>query len=469
MKRSLIFIVLVFICVSVFSAQKKKSGADSGPPKNSRGLFTGFNGTQGDPNSEKKTGYTLKKILLKVLNQAPILASAKAAEAAYRAKIKQIKAERNPTLSITAGGSPIFHAPSSSEIDMTKWGVAGSASLSLNIPLYTFGRIPKALKAARSGLKVQRINTTSARDDLIFEIKKYYYGYLYAISIKKYIIEIAMSKVDKALDKTEKDYKKGKIKKKSLYSLRIMKMNLLSIQASIDKNIDIAETAFKTFLGIPAKGIFKVQDDKIIDKDVVLKPLNYYIKLAFRKNTQYRKAIYGLAARQALYEYEKTKLNPIFVAIMRASASGYTENIDASWIISNDVSFYIGFGIRYSTQFGKQGHVIDEKKALFVELAEKVKMLKKKLPIDVKKAYLDVIEARKVMEYRRKAFLSGKRWMMHTYRMFLFESATSDELRSGLNAYINTRRSYFGSIYNYYITIAELSKIVGTKIDFRTY
>ncbi len=462
-----LFVLLLFI--PVFSAQKKQNktklvAAKTAAPPDTGGLFTNF-----DPNKkvtlQKKKGFSLKQILKRVLRSAPILKSSKASEQIYKAKIRQIKSERNPELSFYAGGFPAPHAPSAWNVDFKKWGFAGTTSLSINIPLYTFGRIPKGLKAAKSGLKVQQISTTSTKADLIYEIKKYYYGYLYAMSIKKYIMETVMEKLDKSLDKTEKDYKKGKVQKSSLYSLRIMKMDLLANQATLDKNLAVAKAAFKSFLDIPSNKKFQLQQDKINEKIIKLKPVDYYIKLAFRNNYQYRKAVFGLAAKKALFEYEKTKLNPILFAIIRASAAGSTNNIDTSWLMDNSsFSFFMGIGISYSTKFGKQDNIIDEKRADMVKLDEQIKMLKKKLPIDVKSAYLSVKEMEKKLRYRENAFLNGKRWMLHTYKMFMIDSASASDIRSGLSSYASTRKAYFNAIYNYYLAIANLSKLVGKDI-----
>jgi outer membrane protein TolC len=93
-----------------------------------------------------------------------------------------------------------------------------------------------------------------------------------------------------------------------------------------------------------------------------------------------------------------------------------------------------------------------------------VKTLEKKLPLDVKSAYLEVKTTKEKLKIAEEAYLNGKRWMLYNYKMYMIDSATTDELSAGFSQYAHTRNAYFQAIYNYNLSIANLSKLVGVEL-----
>jgi outer membrane protein TolC len=131
-----------------------------------------------------------------------------------------------------------------------------------------------------------------------------------------------MSRLNSAIEKAEKNLKIGKAKKSEIYNLNSLKFNLQIQEIDLLKNIDIANTAFKSFLEIPEDKEFKIKDEIIGPKEFILLPLENYTQLALKNNEQYQRAKHGLNARKALVEYQKVQNNPILFFGFNASYQG---------------------------------------------------------------------------------------------------------------------------------------------------
>lgn len=488
-KITLIFFTLIFSFSLIYSGRNnirtRSAGSNRAAHRNARvaanapntgNLFGNFNPDDPQGNQEEqRVGYTLKQIIKKILRISPLMEASRSSEEIYRMKLKQIKAERNPSISASAFLMPMPEIPTPgigqkwyNVINFNKWGLGSRFSFTLSFPLYTFGRIPAGLQAARNGIRVQQIERRDTRMKLVEEIKKYYYGYLLAVSIKEFILKTVMSKLESSIEKTKEKYRDGRAKKSDIYRLNIFHLQLQAAELELKKNIKLAKEAFKTFLEIPANREFKIKEDMIVENNFTLKPLKTYIKMAFQNNPDYRKALYGLAARRALYEYKRAELNPVlyfgFTTSYTGRFPGFQSVFDISGIQGDDFNIYMGFGLSFSRHIGKTKFVALEARAEYRKLEAQVKFLKMELPIKIKKAYYDLKDAKIKLDLALKAYLNGKKWMFHTYKLYKIGTGDATDLEDGFSRYANTRKDYFTAIYNYNMKIAELSRLVGREL-----
>ena len=479
MKKFLTAILFIFILFSISygatpanRTNNANSTAAETPPDDS--FIPDLNTPQQTQENDELAGYSLSSIIKKIIRVSPLLNANRSAEDIYKAKIKQIQAERDPTLSFETILLPIPNIPTAvagqtwlDTINFKRWGLAHRTSFTLSLPLYTFGRTDNALTAARSGLRMEQITSASARTNLVVEIKKYYYGYLLAYSMKEYILKTVMEKLNSSLSKAEKNYKQGKGKKTDLYSLNIMKLMLQGQELEINKNLTLAQRAFKIFMEIPEDHAFKIREDIIVETPFVLRPVEDYIEMAYRNNDNYQKLQHGLVARGALMDYQRVQNNPVLFIALQAYYQSRITRIDVSGVFDNADSFrvFLGLGLRWGNNLTKQRHIISEAQAEYNKLESEYKAYKQKLPLDVRSAYMEVKTAKEKMKLAEEAFLNGKKWMLHSYRMYMIDSANTDELTAGFNQYAQTRRAYFQSIFDFNMAIANLSRLIGVELS----
>lgn len=422
---------------------------------------------------EVRRGYTLSRLIKKVLKLSPHQIISRASEDVYKAKIKQIMGERDPIFTVQSIFLPAPEYVDNSarawheNISFKRWALANKTSFNITLPLYTFGRTDRGIEGYTSRLELERISSKERKAQLVYEIKKYYYGYLYALSAKEYILATVLKKLTDALKKTEDRYKKGKAKKTDLYRLRILKMRLKHQEAQLISGISATTAAFRSFLELRPNEKLRIKEDFIYEENVNILPYKTYLQLAFRYNYRYRKARYGLIARKAQLAYKKAASNPILFFTMNVDMRGKLFGpADISGVTDNSYQIlpFFGIGIRWKTNFTKNKYLVAEADAEYRKLEGQVRLLKKAIPLQVKKAYLDLKTASKKLKFMSKAFLNGKKWMFHAFKMYMIGSASSTALSDGLTNYASTRNAYFNAMYQYNLAIANLSKIIGKEL-----
>ena len=78
------------------------------------------------------------------------------------------------------------------------------------------------------------------------------------------------------------------------------------------------------------------------------------------------------------------------------------------------------------------------------------------VPLQVKKYYLDLIEAKNSATATRGAYLNAKKWAVTAVANFDFGMGPAKDIFEALQAYSTMRADFFKSIYNYRIAAAGL-------------
>ncbi len=94
--------------------------------------------------------------------------------------------------------------------------------LSLNIPLWTFGKLDAALKAAQEGLESERARGEAKRAEVILNTKQLYYGLLLSRQLSA-VLHDMLDTLDKAVTKTQERLDAG--------STTVTEIDLLKLKA----------------------------------------------------------------------------------------------------------------------------------------------------------------------------------------------------------------------------------------------
>src|SRR5713101_7526169 len=137
------------------------------------------------------------------------LSAAAADVAAARGRLLEARAGRYGQSEYTqivglvnrARGNPVF-SPDEKEDVFNGLGPFTRLELSVNLPLWTFGKLDAALQAAQQALASERARGDGRRADVILSTKQLYYGLLLTRQLSA-VLHDRLDDLDKALQKTE--------------------------------------------------------------------------------------------------------------------------------------------------------------------------------------------------------------------------------------------------------------------------
>ncbi len=461
MPKSLIilaFITLVII-TPLFSAKSTKDINRKSPSKEAA--------------SEDNTqGVTLEDYLKIILKSNPEIEEAKQGIAFYKGFVDEANGASYPKitfLGIVAPTPAIKGDINNSSIDWGKWGPFMRGQIDVQLPLYTFGRIPLGREAAINAMSVEKEKVKEVKCVVIHRAKEIYYGYIFAYSAYHNVITSAEENLAKAIETAEEEYDlgSGKVTKADVSRLKVGRAELLRRKATAEKFMDLTKTAIARFIGYKDPDKLKIAITEIEPEKLELKPLEFYVQRGFQNNPQWNQLQYGLRARKAFLQFEKSFNNPVLFLGARAYG-GYAPHFDdqKSYFANdpfNELGGALFVGLKWELDFSRRGK-IGRAEAEYQKLIEKEKFARGGIYLLIKKAYAEIVEAKKQMKADYDGYRAALGWMGFSFLAFQSGTGEAKDALEGLAAVALYHFNYYDSIFNYNMALARLSQVVGEEV-----
>jgi outer membrane protein TolC len=213
-------------------------------------------------------------------------------------------------------------------------------------------------------------------------------------------------------------------------------------------------------MGMPADAELNTGMERLVIVDVEIPSLESYVEKSRARRPELLQISEGLKARTALIEAAKANYYPdIFLGgLVSWAYAGERERVPNPYV--NDpfqhVNAGIALGARWKLDFGITGAKVAAERAQHNRLLSTKEYADTNIPLQVKKYYLDLIEARNSAMATRKAYLNAKKWTVTSIANFDFGMGPAKDIFEALQAYSTMRSDFFKSIYNYHIAVANL-------------
>jgi outer membrane protein TolC len=404
------------------------------------------------------------------LKAAPELGEAQSDIALATSKLDEAKSYRYPQLQLTTLVGPAPTAYRSDvypdvktdrefSFDALTW--FASADATIIQPLYTFGKISENMKAATHGIEVDRSRKEQRANEIVQKVHEYYYGLLLAREMKELVLEVqeilisARNKARKLLDQGS-----DTVDEMDLYKLDAFSGVATKYLEEAKKGEALALAALRARMGLPVDARIETGTERLVIVDVEIPPLESYIENARQRRPEFRQISEGIKARAALVEAAKANYYPdIFLGGLFSWAyAEEREKVQNPYINDqfNHLNAGVALGARWKLDFGITGAKVSAERAQYNRLLSTREFADANVPLQVKKYYLDLIEAKNSAAATRGAYLNAKKWAVTAVANFDFGLGPAKDIFEALQAYSSMRADFFKSIYNYRIAAANL-------------
>lgn len=416
------------------------------------------------------TALKLEDCIRLALKSAPELGEADSDIALATSKLDEAKSYRFPQLELTTlvGPAPIAYKNAITPTIKTDerfnfnaltWFTSADATIIQ--PLYTFGKISENMKAATHGIEVDRSRKQQRANEIVLKVNEYYNGLLMAREMKELVLEIEEILI-KAREKARKllDQGSDSVDEVDLYKLDAFSGIATKYLEEAKKGEALALAALKARMGMPADAALLTGTERLVIIDSEIPRLESYVEKARTRRPELHQIAEGLKARAALIEAAKASYYPdIFLGGLFSWAyADERERVQNPYI--NDpfqhLNAGIALGARWKLDFGITGAKVAGERAQYNRLLSTKEYADTNIPLQIKKYYLDLIEARNSSLATRKAYLNAKKWTVTAVANFDFGMGPAKDIFEALQAYSSMRSDFFKSIYNYHIASANL-------------
>lgn len=390
----------------------------------------------------------------------------------YRANAAEARAARAPKFSLLTYVAPSYKVTgnqSEYDNDYHVWGPYYHAKLEAQLPLWTWGKIDSYIGAAEHGEKVARAETAQKRDEVIYDIKKYYNGLLMARRLRRTVTD-AMDVLNSAIEKADKLYEEGtgEVKETDRQTLKVYLAEAEKNLHLADKSIIMARLALMQKMGMAEDPAFDIADKQLKPDPGELAPVETYVKKAFENRPEWSMVHNGIKARQLLVDAEEADRYPVLFlgGEVEYDESPVRQNQSGSPWAYDPYNQFTG-GVAVGAKFDFAPRTLSAKAAALktevAKLKEKEKFARDGIELQVKNAWHNAQEAKDNIDSARRGLDAAERWVIGAGLVYGIGTGEAKDALEGLGAKAKCEKDYYQAIYDYNMALADLAKACGLK------
>lgn len=364
-------------------------------------------------------------------------------------------------------GTPFYTASTASSLNpgfASGWSPFLRFEISGAIPLYTFGKIDSARRAAEANVRLNEWDLEKFRQQLRMDVRRAYFGVMLARDAR-YILQDVISRLDKAISGLSDRLRKGDTSVEEIDRLRlkVYKDEVLSRGGEPDRGESWGLSALRFLTGVHSG--FDLPDEPLKRPDRPLGAEVQYLSAARLFRPEVNMARAGVEARKAQVELARARYFPdIGIALSsfyNTAPSAVIQN--NAWIIDpfNRFGFGAAFGARWSLDLLPASARVSQAESQLEEARALSRLALGGIASEVERAYATALEARVREETWARAEHRAKQWIS-TVRDAI-DLGTKDEraLIEPLRVYVNARVNHAYALMDLNVAMSDLARVSG--------
>ncbi|MFW6160375.1 MAG: TolC family protein [Acidobacteriota bacterium] len=409
---------------------------------------------------------TLQKSIELALTQNPSHLAAAEREDAAEAQVREAAAAFFPSLNAQGLHTldekvmelefPSFipgEPPQKVEVDFTR---DYQFSLSLNLPLFTGGRLTAGYKQAKYNLKSTRESVRQSRQSTIYQVKQAFYGYLLTRELVR-VAEEAVAVAEKHHRNVNNLYEVGMASKLDLLRSEVQVANLKPQLIKARNSLKVAEIGLKTILGLEIEQMIEVEGN--LHYEPYYPDLEKCIQEAMSARPELLQISYQKQIAQQMVKTSQASRLPT-IAISGnynywADKFNFKEDTWSSYYAVNLVMTIPLFnGFSSSARVAQSKSVMRE-----LELTEK--SLKDMVIFEINQAFLNLKEAEESLQSQEKNVEQAAESLRIAELNYAEGLVTHLDVSSAQASLSQAKTYYSQALYDYVVARAALEKAVG--------
>lgn len=320
--------------------------------------------------------------------------------------------------------------------------------------LFDFGKTKAAADVAKKTYESTRYDAEKSIETVIYNVKVTYYNLVFA-KVQKAVYEETVKDYELQLKQAKAYFDIGEKPKIDVtyaeYNLGKAKLNLIKAK----NTLELAAVQLANAVGIPEMAGVILTDDlntKVYD-------VNFTDLITIAQDS--RPSL--LSAKKRMNAAELT---------VRSTKRAFTPDISAFGSfqhggrhINSDSGYQAGVQLQYTgVNFMLLKKQMDEATANFKKSVADYEKEKQNVYLDVKSAYINLINSKDSIAVARLAMQAAKEQQYQAFRRYQVGLSDAIEFKDSENTYLNAQLDYYNTVLQYNTNAAELERVIGAPI-----
>lgn len=358
-------------------------------------------------------------------------------------------------------------APTGSSITFFSFNLAGvgmQGELRLIQPLYTFGKIEYAKRAAEHGVRAGQAGVDSARREVEVQVVRAYWG-LKAARASLAIVQQGRGEIAPWVEKINQDLDSDSPKYNETDLLRI-KVALAQVDILVS-NLERGEVIARAGLRAVVGEEVEVDDGELNPVEVADLPVSYYQTQALLHRPEITQLDEGLAATRDIARVRRSELLPD-LALAGGFNFRYTPTIEDSQSAFENKANQFGYSVlltfRQPLDFAQKVARWRHAGADAELLAARRRLAVDGIHFEIARAYADLTEARRRMQNTERGQRTAQGLLTAIRQNLDLGTVTPRDLVDAARSYFELRLGYFQSIMDLNVAQAVLRRASGLEV-----
>lgn len=354
----------------------------------------------------------------------------------------------------------------------TDIGLLAKSSAKVTLPIYTFGKVRHAQRAARNGVVVGELGIDYTREEIGFLVRQAYYGAQMAKSSLS-IIEDALKRFRGAKSDIKKSLKEenGRFTTNDLRKLLVQEADIRAKHLEVIALNEQATEALRLAANLP------IGADVALDS-YLLKPVEIetrsdaeFLELALSVRLDLQMSQSAVAARQAQVDMARADFYPNIALVGAIEYAKGTTAEEPNDPFASDPYNYLNWGVvvgaTWNLDFAVLRSDLKRARSKLVQQQKSESLLKQRVRLDLVSKISDLRRRGKEIKIREQARSASKSWLVSNTLNFGLGLTNIDQLLKSLTAYSRSKLNYLMSVYEYNLAVARVSKEVGLDLTIK--
>ncbi|MCO5168731.1 MAG: TolC family protein [Planctomycetes bacterium] len=327
-----------------------------------------------------------------------------------------------------------------------------TSSVSLIVPIYSFGRVENVYDARTLGVEVAQLGLDRERQSLEFAVRQGYFRVLEAQKIAAVVrqsIEVVELQLEIARDFLEQDL----VAKNDVLAVELQLAERRQELIQAENNILLARSTLNRLMGVDVNAPTQLED--VLEVDLWPPDLLAAMRMAVDKRPDLAALRRQIEIAQAEYRATRADLFPRIYAFGSYNYTSDDFQLNQNWLSGGAAIEWPIFdgGVTY-TRLRRQERLIEEAIDRRSEQVDDV-------VLDVKQAVLNVQEAGQRLEVARRAIQLAEENLRITRDQYGQGLVTSADVLLEEDRLSRARSNYFRALYAYHQAYARLVFVIG--------
>lgn len=309
-----------------------------------------------------------------------------------------------------------FYLDPNLENDWENWAIFTRAELNAVQPLYSWGAISNAVKAAQAGARAAEYQFSAVKAEAELQLFELYYSYLLAIEISR-ILDDANSKIESVESRLYQMRDDGDpdIKESDIFKFDIFKSEFQVQIVEVRESLDYVKRIWDYALQAEPNVVYIPEENFLDPLNYNLNNFDYYQTQAMMMRPELKGVEYGIEALSNSKESVRARLFPmVFLGITGSFANTPNRPRQTNPFIINSTNYAsgaIGLGIRQNLNFSSTRRTIERADIEYRRVTDLHKAVTDGIILELNDRYREAVIAESRLNQTREALVMARNWV----------------------------------------------------------